>query len=309
MWIPQRYADYVYRAEIILENSDTGTELTIESNDIEQPNEVVATDLETTEAKPQAEDTVEYELQLDGEGEPEKTPDDKLESKPDPEMARKAFKEREEKRKRKLEREQRDKAISLELELNKRYRTLKEPDPDDYEWGSQEYLRAAGEYHANLTRIKDIESELEKLGVTEKEQEVQSRTLDAATLIHVDKQEESVRGKYKQYDNDKAELEMKLANAGQNPELAMMAIMDFSAKDGFDFAAAVVALNKVPGAFDSLMSASDKGDPVLVTRELRNAAKKVKFAEKKITSAPEPEVTSKGSTLTGKPLEQYGQFV
>ena len=80
---------YVYRAEIILENSDTGTELTIESNDIEQPNEVVATDLEITEAKPQAEDTVEYELQLDGEGEPDKTPDDKLESKPDPEMARK----------------------------------------------------------------------------------------------------------------------------------------------------------------------------------------------------------------------------
>lgn len=290
MWIPQRYADYVYRAELILENSDTGQELIINSEDNQQPTNVVADTVEENAETLQPADEVEFELQIDDEGKPEKEPEEKQ---PDYEMARKAFKEREEKRKKREKEEAELKALNerlakLESE-NKKLAAGPKPTLADCDFDEALYQEKLTKY---ITAQNSVNATQQQSSDNEKSD---NKEIPAEILITADKQESEVKSKYKGYEADKTDLAMKFVNDGFNPDQLMSELQVVCHADGTDFAKAVIALSKVPGAYDGLKQSS-KGGPVAVAKHIRTVAGKVKLAEaKKIDTQPEPNINSSGS--------------
>lgn len=285
-----------------MENSDTGTELVIESNETEQPESGVVADTEVTSDSPQSQDTVEYELQIDDEGKPDKEP----EKQPDYEMARKAYKEREEKRKKREAEEREQKELKERLERleaeNKKAAIGKPPTLADCDYDEDEFSKKTQEYYSKLNAQSS--SSVEESESSDSSNEIK---LSTAAQIQIDKQEEQTRSKYKQYDNDKTDLAMKFVDIGFNPDLALDSIKEICYNDGTDFTKAVIALNKLPGAFDELSKQAQAG-PVAVARFIRGAAKKIQLAEKKpIESTPEPDINTKAASITNS-LDKYGHF-
>lgn len=271
-----------------MENSDTGQELIINSEDSQQPTDAVAGAVEENAEALQSADEVEFELQIDDEGEPAKEPEEKQ---PDYEMARKAYKEREEKRKKREQEEAERKALNerlAKLEAENQKASLgKPPTLADCDYDEDEYQRKLAEHYQKQYQAQNP--------ANESKQEEPQQEIATEVLIAADKQEQEVRTKYKKYEADKTDLAMKIANDDLNPDLVMGHLQLICHADGTDFAKAVIGLSKVKGGYEGLKDAASKGD-VAVARYVRQVAGKVKLAEaKKIDTQPEPEINSSGS--------------
>lgn len=264
-----------------MQNSDNGTELTVEQEDNNQPDVTVAGESEAKEGSLQPTDTDEFELEIDGEGEPETTP----EKQPDYEKARKAFKEREAKRlqKEKEDKERQeliDRVNALESEKSK----ANKPTLESCDYDEDLFDKKLSEYYQSSGSKSKPESG---------EQSSATANADPEIEIKSSRQEDDIRKKLPAYDDIKVDLAMKFANDGVNPDAVIADIRTICHHAGIDSAKAVIGLAKVPGAYDKLKGIA--GNAVAVSSFLGKVTNQVKIAQaKKVDSVPEPEINSSG---------------
>ncbi len=263
-----------------MSNSDTGTELAIDSKETEQPTEAVTTEVEDNSPESQGDDTESFELQIDSEGEPDKTP----ENKPDYEMARKAFKEREEKRKQREQEEAERKALIDRVnKLESGNQSSKAPTLADCDYDEDEYQKKVAEFYSKPKQAQ-----------TESDSKPNAIGVDPEIEIKSSRQEEDIRKKLPAYDDIKTDLAMKFADEGVDPDAIIGQIQNICHYAGIDSAKAIVALGKVPNAFEDLKKHANNA--VAVSRFLGQVSEKVRLAKaKKVDTVPEPELKSSGA--------------
>lgn len=265
-----------------MQKSDDGTELTVEQEDNNQPDVTVAGESEEKEGSLQPTNTDEFELEIDGEGEPETTP----EKQPDYEKARKAFKEREAKRlqKEKEEKERQeliDRVNALESEKSK----ANKPTLESCDYDEDLFDKKLSEYYQSLSSTSKSESDSNKSA---------TKNVDPEIEIKSSRQEDEIRKKLPAYDDIKVDLAMKFANDGVDPDAVLADIQMICHHAGIDSAKAVIGLAKVPNAYDKLKEIA--GNPVAVSSFLGKVTNQVKIAQaKKVDSVPEPEINSSGA--------------
>lgn len=265
-----------------MQNSDDGTELTVEQEDNNQPDVAVTGESEEKEGASQPTDTDEFELEIDGEGEPETTP----EKQPDYEKARKAFKEREAKRlqKEKEDKERQeliDRVNALESEKSK----SNKPTLESCDYDEDLFDKKLSEYYQSLSSTSKPESSGDKGA---------SKNVDPEIEIKSSRQEDEIRKKLPAYDDIKVDLAMKFVNDGVDPDAVLADIQTICHHAGIDSAKAVIGLAKVPKAYDKLKDIA--GNPVAVSSFLGKVTNQVKIAQaKKVDSVPEPEINSSGA--------------
>lgn len=266
-----------------MSNSDTGTELAIDSKETEQPVEAVTTEAEDNLPESQGDDTESFELQIDSEGEPDKTP----ENKPDYIKARKASRERERKRK---EREQkaaqeaeRQALIDRVNKLESGNQSSKAPTLADCDYDEDEYQKKVAEFYSKPKATKpEAESSKPNIGV------------DPEIEIKASRQEDEIRKKLPAYDDIRADLEDKFTDEGVDPDAIIGQIQNICHYAGIDSAKAIVALGKVPNAFEGLKKHANNA--VAVSRFLGQVSEQVHLAKvKKVDTVPEPELKSSGA--------------
>lgn len=263
-----------------MSNSDTGTELTIDSKETEQPAEAVTTEVEGNSPESQGDDTESFELQIDSEGEPDKTP----ENKPDYEMARKAFKEREEKRKQREQEEAERKALIDRVnKLESGNQSSKAPTLADCDYDEDEYQKKVAEFYSKPKQAQ-----------TEGDSKPNAIGVDPEIEIKSSRQEDDIRKKLPAYDDIKTDLAMKFADEGVDPDAIIGQIQNICHYAGIDSAKAIVALGKVPNAFEGLKKHANNA--VAVSRFLGQVSEQVHLAKvKKVDTVPEPELKSSGA--------------
>lgn len=265
-----------------MQNSDDGTELTVEQEDNNQPDVAVTGESEEKEGTSQPTDTDEFELEIDGEGEPETTP----EKQPDYEKARKAFKEREAKRlqKEKEDKERQeliDRVNALESEKSK----SNKPTLESCDYDEDLFDKKLSEYYESLSSTSKSESSNDSST---------SKNVDPEIEIKSSRQEDEIRKKLPAYDDIKVDLAMKFANDGVDPDAVLADIQTICHHAGIDSAKAVIGLAKVPKAYDKLKEIA--GNPVAVSSFLGKVTNQVKIAQaKEVDSVPEPEINSSGA--------------
>lgn len=266
-----------------MSESDTGTELTVDGKETEQHTEVVTTDVEGNAAESQADNTESFELQIDSQGEPDKTP----ESKPDYEMARKAFKEREEKRKKREQEEAERKALIdrvSKLESGSAQSNQESPPTlADCDYDEDEYQKKVAEFYSKPKPEK-----------SKSDSKTESYDVNPEIEIKASKQEDEIRKKLPDYDDIKTDLAMKFADEGVNPDAVIGDIQQICHYAGIDSAKAIIALSKVPGAYEDLKKHANNA--VAASRFLGQVSEKVRLATaKKVDTVPEPDIKSSGA--------------
>lgn len=265
-----------------MQNSDDGTELVSNQEDNSQPNEVVADKLEGKEDSLQSTNTDTFELEIDNEGEPETTP----ENKPDYEKARKAFKEREEKRlKREQEEREKQELIDRINRLESENSKSKKPTLESCDYDEELFDKKLSEYYQSQSSPAKNESEKANNS---------SRNVDPEIEIKAARQEDEIRKKLPAYDDIKVDLAMKFANDGVDPDAVLADIQTICHHAGIDSAKAVIGLAKVPNAYSKLKEIA--GNSVAVSSFLGKVTNQVKIAQaKKVDSVPEPQINSSGA--------------
>lgn len=268
--------------------SDSGLQIETE-NETVQPDEVVATESEATEAAPLAEDTEteEFEVTIDAdqqnEGEDGKEIDYRAMALAKAEKAKK-------------EREKRKAAEDREKELQERLNRLEsqvsevsagpKPNADDYYGDPEGYAKALNEWES---KKKPQQRET-------KQSDDAAPEVPEGILSYQYESEEKMRSQYKAYDDKHAALSEKMSKMGVNPETTLASLADICVgMDGVDYATAVIAMNEVPGALETVFKAANSGSRGLVQKHIRDAASKVKLSRRqKIDTKPEPSVASTG---------------
>lgn len=265
-----------------MQKSDDGTELTVEQDDNNQPDVTVAGESEEKEGTLQPTNTDEFELEIDGEGEPETTP----EKQPDYEKARKAFKEREAKRlQREKEERERQELIDRVNRLESEKSKSNKPTLESCDYDEDLFDKKLSEYYQSLSSTSKPESNSDKST---------SKNVDPEIEIKASRQEDEIRKKLPAYDDIKVDLAMKFANDGVDPDAVLADIQTICHHAGIDSAKAVIGLAKVPNAYDRLKEIAS--NPVAVSSFLGKVTNQVKIAQaKKVDSVPEPEINSSGA--------------
>ena len=265
---------------------DSGTE-ELNKEEVVQPEEVVVTDSEATEATPQAEATEQEELYIDtDEGDQEK-PIGMSKA-----QAYAAFQK--EKRKRKDKQEQIDKdAIEKEglrkelLELKATVGSItkgKPPTLEGCDYDEESYQKATKEYYANPkaeqkpvneNKPKPVENDEAEFYLYQKEQELAKLVPD--------------------YQESKDGLMQMFVDDGMtNPQGAMLFLSDIAKQKGVDIAKAVMTIKRIPSLLEDIKGAGT--NQFMIADILEKAANKVKTRTKKsIETQPEPEINSTGA--------------
>ena len=127
-----------------------------------------------------------------------------------------------------------------------------------------------------------------------KSESKQSKNVDPEIEIKANRLEDEIRKKLPAYDDIKVDLAMKFANDGVDPDAVMADIQTLCHHAGVDSAKAVVALAKVPNAYEKLKDVA--GNPVAASSFLGKVANQVKLAKaKKVDSVPEPNINTSGA--------------
>jgi hypothetical protein len=259
-----------------------------------QPDDVVVTDLEITEAKPQAKDNEETEVYVDTASDDQ----DKSENGMSQAQAYAAFQK--EKRKRKDKQAEIDKKDAKIEALESTVSELKGqvgkitrgemPDPYDFE-----------DKHAYYKALKEWEGGVET--PTEIKPKPANKQVDDATQAAADEadfylyqREKDLSVKLPGYEDAKTSVMNNLReNYGVEEPSKTMTFLSYIAKQAnIDIAKAIVAMDKVPGIVDKLSSIKD-GNQFKMADILKNAADKVKTRSKQVVDdVPEPEITNSG---------------
>ncbi|MEK9713365.1 MAG: hypothetical protein VW258_12445 [Thalassolituus sp.] len=276
--------------------SDSGF-ITEAEDEIVRPDDVVATDSEDTEAAPLAEDTEqdEFEVTVDADQQEEGEKDGKDFDSYGMALA-KAEKVKKEREKRKAAER---KAQELQERLDRLESQVSEvsagpkPNADDFYGDPEGYVKALNEWEAKK-KPKPQEAKQSNQAVPDVPSEI---------LAFQYESEEKMRSQYKAYDQKQDALRAKMTAGGVvNTDAAMAELADMCiGMDGVDYATAIIGLNEVPGALDSVLRAARSGSQGLVRKHIKEAAKKVKIARRqKIETKPEPTVASTGGVDTAQ---------
>jgi len=268
-----------------------------------QPDDVVVTESEATEATPQAEATEEAEFYIEDEGDQQEEPKD--DSGMTENQLKAAFKEEREKRKRKNTELDAIKAENQRLrEIAERAEKLaietavgRKPSPSDY-LDAQDYHDALEAYNQKQDQFKPKESQS-----NQEQAQANSYQLSDDQEFHAYKGREELRKHFKDFDEAEDSVFEWVGSQGLPTEQVKAGVIALTHLHDIDYAKAIYAINKLPALKDRLSKApNDKA----IAAVLKEAASKIKTRQAaKIDSKPEPTLSSTGSiSVAQKALEK-----
>ena len=253
-----------------------------------QPDQVVVTESEATEATPQAEATEEVEFYVEAEGDQQQEP-----NKMDERQTRAAWKEEKRKRKEKAEiaKAQKERADRIEKELEELKSQVSQATrgkrPSAYDYDSEEEFDVA--YDKWRTHGK---TEQKPVQANAKEQVF---NMSDDQEYHLHQSETALKKSLKDYDDvkDSVHNELKTAFGLQDDYPIMEQIAQFAHTYDVDPAKAFYALNKLPNKINDLVK--NQNNPAQIGRILRDLESKVKVRERKPSETkPEPSIKGGG---------------
>lgn len=272
-------------------------------DEVIQPDDVVVTESEATEATPQAEATEETELYIDDEGDQQEKPKDERGMTATQEKA--AWRQEREKRKRKnaeieafrkeneelKQRLERAEKLAIEAAMGKK------PVPSDF--------LDAQDYHDALEAYNQKQQEYNPKPQTQQEKPAQALQLSEDQEFHAYKSREELRKHFNDFDDAEKEVFdwVSTVTPNSNPEAVKAGVIALTHLHGIDYAKAVYAIKKIPALKDRLASAPNQ---MAIMAIMKEAASKIKTRQPvKIDSKPEPTLSSTGSVdATHKELEK-----
>jgi hypothetical protein len=266
-----------------------------------QPDDVVVTESETTEATPQAEAIEEAEFYIEDEGDQQEEPKD--DSGMTENQLKAAFKEEREKRKRKnaeldaakketeelKQRLERAEKLAIEAAMGKK------PNPSDF--------LDAQDYHDALEEYNRKHQEYAPKAEQQEQAQANSYQLSDDQEFHAYKGREELRKHFKDFDEAEDSVFEWVGSQGLPAEQVKAGVIALTHLHDIDYAKAIYAINKLPALKDRLSKApNDKA----IAAVLKEAASKIKTRQAaKIDSKPEPTLSSTGSiSVAQKALEK-----
>lgn len=255
-----------------------------------QPDEVVVTDSEATEATPQAEATEEVEFYVEEEGNQSTEP-----NKMDERQTRAAWKEEKRKRKERTAEAvaEKERADRLEKRLeemeSKVTQATRGKRPSSYDFDSDEEFDAAYDKWRSHGKAES------KPARAQAQAQGQAFNLSDDQEYHLHKSELTLKKSLKDYDDVKHNVSNELKRAfGLKDDYPIMEQMaGFAHTYGVDPAKAFYALDKLPGKIDDLVK--NAANPAQIGRILRDLEKAVKVRDRKpVSSKPEPNIKGGG---------------
>lgn len=268
-------------------------------NETAQPDSVVVTDSETTDATPQAEGTEQVEFYVEVEGNQSNEPNSNMSE----QQTRAAWKEEKRKRKERTEEAKKEKQRADELErrlkeMESKVNQVSRPKrPDPYDFDSAEEFDKAYDEWRNYGKTETPPAQ-------QQQDQGQTVPLSEDQEWHLHKSEANLRKSFKDYDDVKERVGGNLATAfGGDGDALLRALSAIAHTFDVDPAKAFFALDKMPGKVEELKRNSN--NQAQIGRILRDLDKAVKVREHKpVNSKPEPNVSSGGPIdMTKKQLD------
>lgn len=265
---------------------DSGIDMTDTEVEVNQPSEVVATELETTEDKPQSEATGEAELYVDVEG-------DQNQPNMSQEQAYAAWKKEKDKRKKKQEMidKQNQEIESLKSQITELSSVVgkvsKGPKPtlEQFEYDEAKYEQALIDYHNGGQKQVSAAPV-----VDEKPKKVLNN--DAAEF-HLYHSEQEITKHFSDYEEAKNDVKDTFDAYGVPGDEAINMMARVAQQGGVDVAKVIYAAKKIPGMLTKLAQSNSE---IQLYNLMKEAESKVKVREaRKIDSVPEPNINSNGS--------------
>ena len=273
---------------------DTGNTIETEA-EVNQPSEVVETNLETTEANPQAEATDEQELYVDDSSDDQESGHKKEMTQAQAYSAFQKKKKQSAKRKEELEASaKREEELRKELDELKatvgKITKGKPPTLEQFDYDESQYQKAMSEYYSAP------ETTVTKAKSTQPTQNSNPANDEAEFYLYQKEQELSKL--IPEYEQAKSEVVELLVQYGvKDAGASLNYLSNISKQKGVDVAKVIFAINKSPRILDDIVAAGDNS--FAVADVLVNAEGRVKTrSKKKIDSQPEPVITNSGAINT-----------
>ena len=256
---------------------DSGNNMTDTEVEAIQPNEVVATDLEATEAEPQAEATEETELYVDVE-------DDHTTSKMSQEQAYAAWKKEKDKRKKyKSEIDDLKSQLSELSGVVSKVTKGAEPTLEQFDYDEAKFKEAIKEYYSGTSQASSPKPVKEV---------VQQPLASDAAEFHLYQSEQKLTKKFSDYPEAKEAVKETFASLGVEGDKAINVMANVAQQGGVDIAKVILAANKVPGLITKL---AQSNSDIQLFNLMKEAESKIKArASKKIDSIPNPDIKTNG---------------
>ena len=256
---------------------DSGNNMTDTEVEAIQPNEVVATELEATEAEPQAEATEETELYVDVE-------DGHTASKMSQEQAYAAWKKEKDKRKKyKSEIDDLKSQLSELSGVVSKVTKGAEPTLEQFDYDEAKFKEAVKEYYSGTSQASSPKPV--------KEVEQQPLANDAAEF-HLYQSEQKLTEKFSDYPEAKEAVKETFSSLGVEGDKAINIMASVAQQGGVDIAKVILAANKVPGLITKL---AQSNSDIQLFNLMKEAESKIKArASKKIDSIPNPDIKTNG---------------
>lgn len=260
-------------------------------NETVQPDEVVVTDSEATEATPQADATEEQEFYVDDSSDDQETSHKTEMSQAQAYAAFQKKKKQSAQRKKDLEAEQ-EKANKLQAELEELKATVgkitkgKPPTLEQFDFDESQHQNAMEKYYSapETTPSKANKAETEQA----------SNPVNDEAEFYLYQREQELTKKIPGYEDAKASVAESFVKNGLDTNQSFNYLSNIAKQKGVDVAKVVFAMNNSPRILDDILAAGS--NDFAVADILVEAEKKVKTrSKKKIDSQPEPDIKSSGS--------------
>ncbi len=259
-------------------------------NEVVQPNDAVAADLELIEATPQAETIEPQEFYVDEEADQEQAKQGMSQA-----QSYAAFQKEKQKRKNKqLEIDEGTrKQAEMQATINELQATVgkitkgEPPTLESCDYDESQFQEKTREYFSSPGK-----QQAQEVAKPEAQKSVQ----DEEAEFNLYQQEQALTKDLPDYEDAKASFmnTVKTKYGAIDPNLTVAWIADISKQSGVDAAKAIFAMNKVPSLIDELNSCGK--NQFAVAKVLEKAASKVKSRVKSpINTQPEPEINSTGA--------------
>ena len=247
-----------------------------------QPDDVVVTETEATEAEPHAAATEEVEFYVEEEGDQLEEPKSGMSYA----QQKAAFNEERAKRKKKNEElkaaQEREEALQRRIEELERKTAPAKPNPSDY-IDAVEYQDALDAYNGSVAPVQQSKP--------------QGITLSDDQAFHAYSTSEALRKSLPDYDEAESNIKNFIASKVADASVAMKGLIAMTHAHDVDYAKAIYALNKFPSLQEELATAPNDSAILSV---MKKAANKVKTRQAaKIDTKPEPEIKSSGAVNVG----------
>lgn len=262
-------------------------EVVIESD---QPDDVVVTDSEVTEATPQAEATDKPEVIIEGDDDQQETSKGEMSDT----QLKAAWREEREKRKRKNQ--ELEEAKQKQQELEERLKKAEElaikaalgdkPNPEDF-LDATDYAQALEKYN------KTADSYKPQAAKPEQKPEAQNFSLSDDQEFFAYKSREELKKAIPDYDDAEKRIDEVLRSNGLPVERVKNGLIALSHLHDIDYAKAMFALDAIPSMQAKLAQAQND---LAIAKVLKEAAAKITIRQPAtIETQPEPTLSSSGS--------------